>query len=81
MVNLSSTELPQSHREQSPVNGGLGRDATPTAKRQLDAIPESDLLPVKRARLTGTNVQQPGIEKAKQADKVCRRFLDTSQTN
>ncbi|KAK0624759.1 hypothetical protein B0T17DRAFT_590603 [Bombardia bombarda] len=58
-------ELTQSHREQSLVNGGLARDATPvpTAKRQLDATPESDPLPAKRARLTRTDAQQPGVEK------------------
>ncbi len=49
MVNSSSREIPQ-----SPVNRGLARDATPEqmAKRRLDAISESDLLPAKRTRLT-----------------------------
>ncbi|KAI0403527.1 hypothetical protein F4802DRAFT_292129 [Xylaria palmicola] len=65
-------EPPQSHREQSPVNEGLPQDAVPvpTAKRQLDATLESDPLPVKRARLTRTDAQQPGVQKAEHRDKA-----------
>ncbi|KAH7175724.1 hypothetical protein EDB81DRAFT_18086 [Dactylonectria macrodidyma] len=70
-----SAELPRSHREQSPVNKGLTQDAAPvpTAKRQLDATPESDPLPAKRARLTQTDAQQPRVEKAEQTDKTLQQ--------
>ncbi|KAK3384499.1 hypothetical protein B0T24DRAFT_646389 [Lasiosphaeria ovina] len=66
MVNSPGTEIP---RVQSPVSGGLARDATPvqTAKRQLDATSQSD---PKRARLTRTGAQRPGVEKAEQANKI-----------
>ncbi|KAK0621404.1 hypothetical protein B0T17DRAFT_508754 [Bombardia bombarda] len=62
------TEIP---RVQSPVNGGLARDATleQTAKRQLDATSESDALPAKRARLTRTGALRPGVEEAEQVEK------------
>jgi len=73
LVNPSGTELSRSHREQSPESGHPARDATPVQaqKRRLDAT-ESDLVPAKRARLTRTAMQQPGIEdkKAEQAGKV-----------
>ena len=77
IVNSSGTELPRSYREQSPVNGGLGRDATPTAKRQLDATSsENDALPTKRARLTQTDTERLGVDKeTEQAAKVWRAIL------
>ncbi|KAI5861294.1 hypothetical protein GGS23DRAFT_598461 [Durotheca rogersii] len=63
------TEL-QSRREQLTVDA---QDATSvqTAKRQLDATSESDLLPSKRARLTQTDAQFPGVAgKAEKTDKT-----------
>ncbi|KAI1808846.1 hypothetical protein F4811DRAFT_558909 [Daldinia bambusicola] len=66
-------ELPQSYREQSPRSGDLARDTTPVQvlKRELDAT-ESDPSPEKRARLTRTDAQQPGVEdkKTEQASKT-----------
>lgn len=43
-----------------------------STKRRLDAASEIDLLPAKRARLTRTDAQQPGVEdeEAEQAVKV-----------
>ncbi|KAK0703571.1 hypothetical protein B0T26DRAFT_681229 [Lasiosphaeria miniovina] len=68
-INSSGTELSQSRREQSPVNGGLARHATPvpTVKSQLDATSENDPLPAKRVRLTRTGIQRPGVEGVGQA--------------
>ncbi|KAK3371258.1 hypothetical protein B0T24DRAFT_595093 [Lasiosphaeria ovina] len=68
--NIAGTELPRSHREQSPQSGDFAGAATPlqARKRRLDAT-ESDPSPAKRARLTRTDTQQPGVEKSEQAGK------------
>ncbi|KXX74018.1 hypothetical protein MMYC01_209885 [Madurella mycetomatis] len=62
-----------SRREQSPVNGTLGRDAAAVraTKRPLDEGSE-DPLPTKKARLTQKDAQQLGIEdeKARQATET-----------
>lgn len=70
-------ELPQNHREQPIVNGGIGRDATPTAKRPFDSTSiESDPSFAKRVRLTQTDEQRLEIaEETKQATKVRRAYL------
>jgi hypothetical protein len=74
LADFLRAELPQNLREQSRESRELGGDATPvqTLKRRLDATTESDPLPMKRARLTRTDIQQPGVEdeKSEQADKV-----------
>jgi len=69
----AGTELPWSHREQSPVNEDRAQDLSPvqTAKRRLDATSESGQLPAKRARLAQTDSQRPQVgETAEQADKA-----------
>ena len=75
LVNPSGTALPQSYREQTPESRGPIRDARPVQarKRPLDTT-ESDPSPAKRARLTQTDVRQPGVEDEKaEADKVRQR--------
>ncbi|RMZ78733.1 hypothetical protein DV737_g3789, partial [Chaetothyriales sp. CBS 132003] len=53
----------------SPVNGGVVRDPTPvqTAKRPLDARPEGNPGPAKRARLARLRAQQPMAKEAAHA--------------
>lgn len=72
-VASTGTELPPSHREQSLQSGDLAGDTTPVQarKRRLDPTTKSDPAPAKRARLTRTDTQQPGVEveKAEPMDK------------
>ncbi|KAK0612313.1 hypothetical protein B0T17DRAFT_499792 [Bombardia bombarda] len=60
-VTASKTpELLQSHRDHSPVDGGLVQDATPsqTIKRPLHPVSTNDCSPAKRARLTQADTQR-----------------------
>jgi hypothetical protein len=72
LTHHSSAEvLPRSYQEQSLKSGGLAGNTTPLQAR-LDATPESDPLPVNRARLSRTDARQLVFEdgKAEQTDKV-----------
>ncbi|KAJ8125690.1 hypothetical protein O1611_g7947 [Lasiodiplodia mahajangana] len=60
------TELSQSPEDQSPVGRDSPNDVLlQSAKRSLDATFDIDSLPAKRARLTRTDGQQPGVENGK----------------
>lgn len=67
------TELPQNPEDQSPVGRDLFGDLPlRSAKRSLDAAFDIDPGPAKRARLTQTGGQQPGVwnEKLEQVAEV-----------
>ncbi|KAK0655345.1 hypothetical protein B0T16DRAFT_451044 [Cercophora newfieldiana] len=73
-VASTGAELPPSRREKSLQSGDLAGDTKPvqTRKRRRDATTKSDPVPGKRARLTRTDTQQPGVEgeKAEPVDKT-----------
>ncbi|KAK3942354.1 hypothetical protein QBC46DRAFT_339557 [Diplogelasinospora grovesii] len=65
----------------SALNGDLSRVTVlvQSTKTRPDGTSESDSLSAKRARLTRTDTQRPGVadEKAEQADKERRRFYNS----
>lgn len=62
-ANSPDTELPRSHRTQSPLNGTYTRDAAavPATKRKRDTSFD-DPLPAKRVRLAQTDAQQSEVK-------------------
>ncbi|KAK0727124.1 hypothetical protein B0T26DRAFT_737918 [Lasiosphaeria miniovina] len=63
-------------------SGDFAGAATPVQarKRRLDGT-ESDPSPAKRARLTRTDTQQPGVEKSEQAGKLVQTTLQQPKPN
>ncbi|KAJ8121683.1 hypothetical protein ONZ43_g1927 [Nemania bipapillata] len=73
-VTKKHTGRSQSSREQSLVTGDIAQDTPLYTKRRRDATSGADRLPTKRARLTGTDTQQPRAED-KEAEQGAKTTL------